>query len=128
VGLRNSPPTWAGEQPEFVKRAGLVLVCTLAVHDKAAPDERLVALLPLAEREAGDERPYVRKAVNWALRQVGKRSAACHREAVAASERILAAATTASQRWIARDALRELRSPAVLARLGPADPGDTAPG
>lgn len=110
--------TWAGAEPEFVKRAGFVLACTLAVHDKAAPDARLLDFLPLVEREAGDDRPYVRKALNWALRQIGKRSPACHAAAVGCAERVLADAASAGSRWIARDALRELRSPAVLARLG----------
>lgn len=110
---------WAGGEGEFVRRAGLVLVCTLAVHDKRAPDDRIVALLPLAERAATDDRPYVSKAVSWALRQVGKRSAACHGPAVAAAERILLAHPDhRAARWAARDALRELRSDAVRARLG----------
>ena len=109
---------WVGRDEEFVRRAGLVLVCTLAVHDKRAPDERIVALLPLVEQAAPDERPYVSKAVSWALRQVGKRSAACHGAAVATAERILAASPTRAARWAANDALRELRSDAVRARLG----------
>ncbi len=116
---------WAGSAETFVKRAGFVLMCQLAVHDKAAPDERIVAFLPLVEREASDERPMVSKGVNWALRQIGKRSAACHAAAVATGERILAARPgrggdvgDRAARWVARDALRELRGDAVLRRLG----------
>jgi 3-methyladenine DNA glycosylase AlkD len=110
---------WAGRQETFVKRAGLVLMCTLAVHDKRASDERIVAFLPLVEREASDERPMVTKAVNWALRQIGKRSPACHAAAIAACERILVVhAGSAAARRAARGALRELRSDAVRSRLG----------
>ncbi len=109
---------WAGAEAPFVKRSGFVLVCALAVHDKAAPDERLIALLDLVEREATDERNYVKKAANWALRQVGKRSARCHAAAVACAERILSEqAHSRAARWVARDALRELRSEAVLRRV-----------
>lgn len=109
---------WAGREEEFVRRAGFVLMCALAVHDKAAPDAALVAFLPVVEQGVGDDRPFVRKAVSWALRQIGKRSPGCHAAAVAAGERILAEhAGVASARWIARDALRELRSPAVMARI-----------
>lgn len=109
---------WSAAQPEFVKRAGFVLICTLAVHDKAAPDQRVIDLLPLVVREAADGRNFVKKATNWSLRQVGKRSAACHEAAVAAGEEILARyPDSASARWVARSALRELRSDAVLARF-----------
>ena len=102
---------WVARPETFVRRAGLVLICTLAVHDKQAPDERFVALLPLVEGVAPDERPYVSKAVSWALRQIGKRSPACHGPAVATAERILAAHPgNRAARWAARDALRELRA------------------
>jgi 3-methyladenine DNA glycosylase AlkD len=109
---------WSGAEHEVTKRAGFVLLATLAVHDKTAPDDRLVALLPLVVREAGDGRNLVKKGVNWALRQVGKRSPSCHRAAVAAAEEILARqAGSAAARWVAKDALRELRSDAAAARL-----------
>jgi 3-methyladenine DNA glycosylase AlkD len=107
---------WAEAESTFVKRSGFVVMCALAVHDKVAPDADLIAFLPVIERHADDGRNFVKKAVNWALRQIGKRSAACHGSAVAAAERILAQ-PTASARWIANDALRELRSDAVRARL-----------
>jgi 3-methyladenine DNA glycosylase AlkD len=116
---------WIGREEMFVRRAGLVLLCTLAVHDKRAPDERITAFLPAVEGVAHDERTYVSKAVSWALRQVGKRSAACHGAAVESAERILAAtparpadAGGRAARWAANDALRELRSDAVRTRLG----------
>ena len=107
---------WAGREEEFVKRAGFVLMAALAVHDKAAPDGRYLALLPLIAREAGDERNFVKKAVNWALRQIGKRNAALNAAAVAAAAEIELQGSR-SARWIARDALRELTSEKVVRRL-----------
>jgi 3-methyladenine DNA glycosylase AlkD len=115
---------WTGSPETFVKRAGFVLMAALAVHDKAAPDAAIIAFLPLVEAEASDDRNFVKKAVNWALRQIGKRSPACHAAAVDTAEGILARhAGSAAACWVARDALRELRSEAVLARVarkGPA--------
>jgi 3-methyladenine DNA glycosylase AlkD len=107
---------WSSAEPEFVKRCAFATIAGLAVHDKAAPDSRFVELLPLCEREAWDDRNYVRKGVNWALRQIGKRNHALNAEAVACAERILAQGTR-SARWIANDALRELRSEATKAIL-----------
>jgi 3-methyladenine DNA glycosylase AlkD len=79
----------------------------LAVHDKRAPDENFLAFLPLIERAAGDDRNFVKKAVNWALRQIGKRNAALQSAAIECARRIHAQGTP-SARWIASDALREL--------------------
>ncbi len=107
---------WAGRDEEFVKRAGFALMAALAVHDRSATDEAFAAFLPLIEREATDPRNFVRKAVNWALRQIGKRNRALNAEAVACAERILAAHPRTG-RWVANDALRELRSDAVQRRL-----------
>lgn len=107
---------WTAREEEFVKRAGFVLMAALAVHDKRAPDERYVAFLPLIAREAGDERNFVKKAVNWALRQIGKRNSALNVAAVEAAQEIEAQGSR-SARWIARDALRELTSYKVRARL-----------
>lgn len=110
---------WAASPLEFVKRSGLVLICALTVHDKAADDQRLIGFLPLIERAATDERNFVKKAASWALRQIGKRSKTCQPAAVASAERILVEhADSKSACWVARDALRELRSDAVLIRLG----------
>lgn len=112
---------WAGRDPEFVKRAGFVLMTQLAVHDKSAPADRFAAFLPLIQREAADARPFVKKAVNWALRQIGKRDEWLHARAIVTAERILAEqADSPSARWIARDALRELRSDAVMTRVAKA--------
>jgi 3-methyladenine DNA glycosylase AlkD len=107
---------WSEREEEFVKRAGFVLMATLAVHDKDAHDEALSAFLPVIEREAGDRRNFVRKAVNWALRQIGKRNLSLNEAAIRTGERILADGPRAA-RWVASDALRELRSEAVQARL-----------
>ena len=100
---------WTGRREEFVKRAGFVLMAALAVHDKKAPDETFVNFLPLLEREAHDERNFVRKAINWALRQIGKRNARLKPAALATARRILAQDTPPA-RWIARDAIRELEA------------------
>ncbi len=102
-------PVWAARQPEFERRAGFALLAALAVHDKAAGDERFVEMLPLIEQHAGDERNFVKKAVNWALRQVGKRNAVLRPQAIACAERIAAQPSRAA-RWVAADALRELRA------------------
>jgi 3-methyladenine DNA glycosylase AlkD len=107
---------WCAREEEFVKRAGFALMAVLAVHDTKAPDAAFVRFLPIIERESDDDRNFVRKAVNWALRQIGKRNLALNTNAIAAAERIRARGTRAA-RWIANDALRELRSEAVQKRL-----------
>lgn len=107
---------WAARRQEFVRRASFALLATLAVHDSRADDARFVAALALVETAAEDERNFVRKAVNWALRNIGKRNAALHAAALDAALRIQGQGTR-SARWIAADALRELRSEAVLRRL-----------
>ncbi len=107
---------WSRREREFEKRAGFALMAVLAWKDKEAPDARLEAFLPIVEREATDERNFVRKAVNWALRQIGKRNLALNRKAVRTAKRI-AKLDSKAARWIARDALRELEGEAVQARL-----------
>ena len=110
---------WPGRPEEFVKRAGFVLGATLAVHDKQTADAEFLPLLALSEREATDERNMVKKAVNWQIRQIGKRSARLNASAVETCEHILAAhPDSKSARWNSRDALRELTGDAVRARLG----------
>ncbi len=99
---------WCGNQEEFVRRAGFAMIATLAVHDKQAPDAQFVKMLKLIERAAGDDRNFVKKAVNWALRQIGKRNHALRGQAIECALRIQAKGTR-SGRWIAADALRELR-------------------
>jgi 3-methyladenine DNA glycosylase AlkD len=107
---------WTRRRGEFVRRAGFVLMAALAVHDKEAPDGRFLALLPLIERGATDERNFAKKAANWALRQIGKRNLQLNRAAVARARRIRQLESPAA-RWVAADALRELTSPATTARL-----------
>lgn len=113
---------WSASKKEFVKRAGFALMAALAVHDKSASDATFRRYLPIIRREAGDERNFVKKAVNWALRQIGKRSRRLNAAAIACAERIRADGTRAG-RWTASDALRELRGEAVQRRLaGPDSP------
>ena len=109
-------PVWAARKEEFVRRAAFALLATLAVHDKTAGDASFVAALPLIEATAGDERNFVKKAVNWALRNIGKRNPALNAAAIDAARRIQKQ-DSRSARWIAADALRELNSVAVQARF-----------
>lgn len=108
--------SWSRRTEEFVKRAAFSLMAYLSYKDKAAPDARFVRFLRVIEREAFDERNFVRKAVNWALRNIGKRNLRLNREAIRAAERVRQQGSR-SARWIAADALRELKSHAVQARL-----------
>jgi 3-methyladenine DNA glycosylase AlkD len=98
---------WAGREEPFVKRAAFALMTQLAVHDREAPDAAFLPFLRLAEREAGDDRNYVKKAVSWALRQIGKRSPGLRRSAMASARR-MARQGSRPARWIASDVLREL--------------------
>ena len=98
---------WARNQGEFVRRAAFATLAGLAVHDKAAEDRLFLDALPLIEKYAFDDRNFVRKSVNWALRNIGKRNAALRPPAIACAQRIRAQGTRAA-RWIAADALREL--------------------
>jgi 3-methyladenine DNA glycosylase AlkD len=107
---------WARRQDEFVKRAAFALLWSLSVHDKRAGDEPFAQGLLLIERAATDDRHFVKKAVNMALRAVGKRNPALHSAAVAVAKR-LAASKDASARWVGKDALRELTSAGVQRRL-----------
>jgi 3-methyladenine DNA glycosylase AlkD len=101
---------WSARRAEFVKRTGFALMAVLAVRDKDASDTAFAPFLEAIEREAGDDRNFVRKAVNWALRQIGKRNPALRRQAVEVAERIRSQGTRGA-RWIAADALRELGRP-----------------
>ena len=107
--------TLAAREDEFVRRAGFSLLAVLAVHDKAADDPALLAFMPLIEEGAGDPRLMVRKSVNWALRQIGKRNEALNAAAIASAERI--AKQGGPARWVASDALRELKDAKVQSRL-----------
>ena len=117
--------TWSARQEEFVRRAGLVLMAVLAVHDKKAPDDVFRKFLGIIKMRATDERNFVKKAVNWALRQIGKRNLTLNRAAIAAAREIARRESPAA-RWIARDALRELESAAVQRRLRAKAKGHTA--
>ncbi len=120
---------WAKRDDEWVKRGGFALMAGLAVHDRTAPDRAFLRLLPLIGRAAADERNFVKKAVNWALRNIGKRNRALNTASIACAEKIHAAANrragrdrggdpgARSARWVAADALRELTSDKVVARL-----------
>ena len=98
---------------EFVRRTGFVLMAVLAVHDKEASDERFLEWLKVVEAYAWDGRNFVKKAVNWALRQIGKRNERLRLAAVEVAGR-LAAADDAAARWVGRDALRELTARRTL--------------
>jgi len=103
---------WTTREEEYVKRAGFALMASLAVSGRKAPDSVFEDYLPPIVRESTDGRKYVRKAVNWALRQIGKRNTHLNHEAIGAAESILEKDSKAA-RWIAVDALRELRSDKV---------------
>jgi|SRR5579883_1000283 len=100
---------WSKRKEEYVKRAGFVLMAELTVHDKLSEDKKFTSFFPAIEREAWDERNFVKKAVNWALRQIGKRNLRLNKQAIAIAKRIQLQGTK-SARWIAADALRELQS------------------
>ena len=107
---------WSRGRAEFVKRAAFALLASLALHDKRSADEPFVRCLPLIEREATDERNFVKKAVSWALRAIGERRPGLHADAGAVARR-LAASPDRTARWVGKDALRQLASPAVTRRL-----------
>jgi 3-methyladenine DNA glycosylase AlkD len=107
---------WVKNKKEYVRRAGFVLMATSAVHDKEADDNQFLAYLPIIEKYAIDERNFVKKAVNWALRQIGKRNSRLHGPALDLAAR-LKTRDSKTSRWIGSDAFRELSSDAVKKRL-----------
>ncbi len=108
---------WSLRDEEYVKRAGFVMIAALAVHDKKAENSLFLEFLDLIDSDAADDdRPFVRKAVNWALRQVGKRNVNLQEAAILSAESIRSRGTK-SARWIAADALRELRSEKTTAMV-----------
>lgn len=107
---------WAEREEEFVKRGAFSLIAGLAVHDKNANDKKFEQVFPLIKKHSIDERNYVRKAVNWALRNIGKRNRTLNKRTIKLSKQILEIDSKASK-WIARDALRELTSKKVQTRL-----------
>jgi 3-methyladenine DNA glycosylase AlkD len=111
---------WSHGRKPFMRRCAFAMIARVALHEKRAPDRMFLAWFPLIEAAATDERNEVKKAVSWALRQIGKRNVSLHTAALSFAERLLQRASTSgskSERWIARDALRELRDPAQVARL-----------
>lgn len=107
---------WSEREEEFVKRAAYALIACLAVHDKSSEDNKFISLLPVIKHGAADERNYVKKAVNWALRSIGKRNPDLNKAAIKTAREIRQLDTTAA-RWIAADAIRELESEAVQRRI-----------
>ncbi len=107
---------WSEREEEFVKRAAFALVACLAWHNKEAEDEKFIELFPLIKRGATDERNFVKKAVNWALRNIGKKNQKLNRAALNAAKEIQRIDSKAA-RWIASNAIRELESEAVQRRL-----------
>jgi 3-methyladenine DNA glycosylase AlkD len=107
---------WAQREEEFVRRAGFAMMACLAVHDKKAGDDKFEPFFAAIEEQACDGRNFVRKAVNWALRQIGKRNLQLRERAIEVAGRLRAKDCRAA-RWVAADALRELRSPQLEARL-----------
>ena len=107
---------YASSDREYVRRMPFALMAGLAIGDKKAADEKFIAMLPLIERYSTDSRNFVRKAVNWALRQIGKRNRTLHPHALALAEK-LAASDDKTARWIGSDARRELADPKIKARI-----------
>jgi 3-methyladenine DNA glycosylase AlkD len=108
---------WASREEEYVKRAGFVMMAAMAVHDKKAADDQFLDFLGTIDSEAADDdRPFVRKAVNWALRQIGKRNVRLQEEAISTALSVRSR-DSRSARWIAADALRELRSEKTTAMV-----------
>jgi len=112
---------WSTRDEEFVKRAAFALIAELAWFDKTMTDRQFEAFFPLITRASTDERNFVRKAVNWALRNIGKRNRRLNRSAVALARK-LRASESRSARWIGADALRELTSDKVRQRLSARNP------
>lgn len=108
---------WAGDEREFVKRAAFAMMAWRAVHDKSAIDDALTTYLPLIRQASTDPRNFVKKAVNWALRQMGKRSSTLYGPCLELA-RELAESGDRTARWIGKDAVKELESDAVRKRLG----------
>jgi len=107
---------WAGSDKEFVKRGAFSLIAGLAVHNKNASDKKFEEFSPLIKRHSLDERKYVKKAVNWALRNIGKRNIELNKMMIELAKKI-SMLDSKSARWIASDALRELKGEKVQKRI-----------
>ena len=108
---------WSERKEEFVKRTAFGLLACLAWHDKDAEDEKFINFFPVMKREATDERNSVKKAVNWALRNIGKRNLNLNKAAIKAAKEIQRIDSKAA-RWVASDAIKELESEGIQRRLG----------
>lgn len=107
---------WHKSPKEFVKRSAYSLIASLAVHDKNAPNSKFIKLFPIIKKGSSDERNFVKKAVNWALRQIGKRNLKLNKEALKLAYQIKKL-DSPSSRWIANDAIRELENKKTIKRL-----------
>lgn len=107
---------WSKRDEEFVKRGAFSLIAGLAVHDKKADDKKFEQLMPLIKNSSTDERNYVKKSVNWALRNIGKRNKNLNKKAIKTAEEILKI-DSKTARWIAKDAIKELTSEKIQQRI-----------
>jgi 3-methyladenine DNA glycosylase AlkD len=107
---------WCDRKEEYVRRAGFAMMAVLAVHDKKRDDKDFLQFFPLIKKHSIDERNFVKKAVNWALRQIGKQSKFLNKEAIKLAKEIQSL-DSKSARWIANDAIRELTNPKILAKI-----------
>jgi len=107
---------WVNSDQEFVKRAGFVMMACLAVHAKKLSNQQFLDFLPFIVRESDDKRNFVRKAVNWALRQIGKRNIQLHPEALPVAEKLMNS-ENATARWIGKDAYKELTDEKIINRI-----------
>jgi 3-methyladenine DNA glycosylase AlkD len=112
----NKAIQWTARQEEFVKRAGFTMMACLAVHAKKMDDRQFLEFLPLILREANDQRNFVRKAVNWALRQIGKRNIFLHQEALNLAQKLMLSENKTAQ-WIGTDAYKELTNEKIIKRI-----------
>lgn len=109
-------PKWVKEKGEFQKRAGFALMACLAGHDKSATDAVFVKCLGLIQKGASDDRNFVKKGVSWALRRIGHRNAALHAAAAKLATK-LSKSENAAERWVGKDALRDIMRPTVIKRV-----------
>lgn len=107
---------WAENKKEFIRRAAFSLIAYIAVHQKKKNDEEFLAFFPIIKKHSVDERNFVKKAVNWALRQIGKRSIFLNKKALELASEI-EQLDSKSAKWIAKDAIKELTNPKILARI-----------
>jgi 3-methyladenine DNA glycosylase AlkD len=109
-------PKWVKRKGEFQKRAGFVMMACLAAHDKTATDAAFMKFFPMIEQGAADDRNFVKKGVSWALRHLGHRNASLHGAAITTATK-LSNSDNATERWVGKDALRDITRPAVIAKL-----------